>query len=303
MNRSKFALFVALLIHLFIMLIFWVLGNIIPPIKKDNTNKEQKIKVSLKELPKKIIPKIKEIKTSSKTTATPVPMKIAPPMPKGSQLKEIVKKPPIKYEPKPKKQVPKLNPKPVKKVEKQKKVLKKPQTEIKKDVFIPIMKERKKLPEQEAKKEKKTDPVPLNWLYEDQTKFEKPKTKIEKSTRTSSGRNIKELYGSTFGELSQAQQEYILDNQEIMRRITQQILTRQASVSNLRGLNVNKTNVIEFYLHPNGDMTDFKFLAKSGYFILDEITRVTIEYAYSKYPRPKEKTLIRYNVFYNLKSF
>ena len=88
-----------------------------------------------------------------------------------------------------------------------------------------------------------------------------------------------------------------------MRRITQQVLTRQASVSNLRGLNVKKSNVIEFYLHPNGDMSDFKFLHKSGYFILDDITRVTIEYAYSKYPRPKETTLIRYNVFYDLMSY
>ena len=143
----------------------------------------------------------------------------------------------------------------------------------------------------------------MNWLYEDKTKDEKPSVQKELSSATSSGKNIRELYGSKFGELSQAQQEYILDNQEIMRRITQQVLTRQASVSNLSGLNVNKTNVIEFYLWPNGDKTDFKFLSKSGYFILDEITRVTIEYAYSKYPRPKEKTLIRYNVFYNLKHY
>ena len=85
-----------------------------------------------------------------------------------------------------------------------------------------------------------------------------------------------------------------------MRRITQEVLNRQARVSNINNINVNRTNIIEFYLHPNGDMTDFKFLEKSGYFILDDITKATIEYAYSKYPRPTEKTLIRYNVLYNL---
>jgi len=155
----------------------------------------------------------------------------------------------------------------------------------------------------EKKKVKKEEKNSLNWLYEDKTMYETQDTVEKKFSKTAMGKNIQELYGSKFGELTKAQQEYILDNQEIMRRITQQVLTRQARVSNLNGLNVNRSNIIEFYLHPNGDMSDFKFLEKSGYFILDEITRVTIQYAYSKYPRPKEKTLIRYNVFYNLKSY
>ena len=85
-----------------------------------------------------------------------------------------------------------------------------------------------------------------------------------------------------------------------MRRITQEILNRVASVNLTKDLNVNRVNIIEFYLHPNGDMTDFKFLEKSGYYILDKTTQETIEYAYSKYPPVSEKTLIRYNVFYNL---
>ena len=85
-----------------------------------------------------------------------------------------------------------------------------------------------------------------------------------------------------------------------MRRITQEVLTRVAQVNLPRNLNVNKNNVIEFYLHPNGDMTDFRFLSSSGYFILDDTTKETIEYSYSRYPRPTEKTLVRYNVYYHL---
>jgi outer membrane biosynthesis protein TonB len=288
MNRSNFALFVALLVHLLLLLTFWVLGSILPEIKKPLSSEEKRIKVSLKELPKpakKAPPKKKKIIKQPE---------LAPPMVKGSQLKEIVKKPPLKYIPKIKQKTPKLNPKPIKKTKPKKKV-------IEKQKLTPIIKEKKEVIKQKPKKKELQNS--MDWLYEDKAKFEKPKAKIQRSHGSSMGRNIKELYGSTFGELSAAQQEYILDNQEIMRRITQQVLTRQAGVSNLRGLNVNKTNVIEFYLHPNGDMSDFKFLHKSGFFILDEITKVTIEYAYSKYPRPKEKTLIRYNVFYNLNSY
>ena len=98
MNRSYFALFVALLIHLLLMLVFWFLGSIAPDIKKPQKPKENRIKVSLKEMPKKEKKDAGEIEKVVKKEQI-----AAPPMPKGSQLKEIVKpakKPPIKYEPK-----------------------------------------------------------------------------------------------------------------------------------------------------------------------------------------------------------
>ena len=167
---------------------------------------------------------------------------------------------------------------------------------IKEEVSVP--KEEVPVPREEKKEESSMD-----WLLEDKSDEITEVENQNKSSGTSAGRNIKELYGDKFGELSAGQQKYILNNQEIMRRITQGVLNRQARVSNIENINVNRSNVIEFYLHPDGSMSDFKFLDKSGYFILDEITRVTIEYAYAKYPRPTEKTLIRYNVFYNLRRY
>ena len=52
MNRSSFALFVALLIHLLLLALFWVLGTLTPEMKKAPQEKEKKIKISLKEMPK-----------------------------------------------------------------------------------------------------------------------------------------------------------------------------------------------------------------------------------------------------------
>ena len=92
MNRSTFALFVALLIHLLLVLIFWILGVISPDIEKKKKPQENKIKISLKEMPK-------VDKKSGLTKEKVKPSPIAPPMPKGSQLKKIIKQPPIKYEP------------------------------------------------------------------------------------------------------------------------------------------------------------------------------------------------------------
>ncbi|WP_373070864.1 hypothetical protein [Sulfurimonas sp.] len=288
MSRSNFALFVALLIHFIFLLIFWMLGSMEaekPKLQKD----EKKIKISLKELPKKH-------KESGLTKKSVPPPKIAPPMPKGSQLKKIVKQPPVKFKPKQEPVKTALN-KPKPKKQATKPVVKKIEPLPPKKPYIALHDTNTTIVKKEPKKEK--NPL-YSLLSQDHSAQEKKEEKKIVQTGSSIANNIKELYGEEFGKLSQGQQKYILDNQEIMRRITQQVLNRVARVNIPHDLNVNRINVIEFYLHPNGDMTDFKFLRKSDYYILDETTKETIEYAYSRYPRPIEKTLIRYNVYYNL---
>jgi outer membrane biosynthesis protein TonB len=300
-NRSSFALFVALLIHLVLFLLLWIIfSHASTDINKELKKQEKKIKISLKEMP------IKHKKSGLTKKKVPEP-KIAPPMPKGSQLKKIVKPAkaakPVKYEPKKRVKKPKLNKvkkatkkKPSKVKQKQKKIEPIPP----KKPYIPLL---TKKTDQNKTKKLKTKKA-LAWLYEDVAAKE-PQQKSDKSIKDNSSisQNIKELYGEEFGKLTPGQQQYILDNQEIMRRITQQVLIRVARVNIPRDLHVNRHNIVEFKLHPNGDMTDFKFLSKSGYYILDDTTKETIEYAYSRYPRPKETTLIRYNVFYNLAGY
>lgn len=281
MNRSTFALFVALLIHIVILLLFWLLGTLSPELSKPKEH-EKKLKISLKELPKKY----KE-SGLTKEQITPPP-EMAPPMPKGSQLKKIVQQPPVKYEPKKQPKKPKLN------KSKRVKPTSKAKVQTSKKPFIPL------LTNNEPSKPTPKDKNPMAWLNEDKSAQESQKESSKSLDGSNVSSDVKELYGDEFGKLSPGQQKYILDNQEIMRRITQQVLNRVARVNLDRNLNVNRSNVIEFYLHPNGDMSDFRFLSKSGYYTLDDITKETIEYAYSKYPRPTEKTLIRYNVYYNL---
>lgn len=236
------------------------------PEHKKKPVEEKRIRVSLKELP----PKRKKPASMQKKLKTPVK---ARPMPKGKQLKKILKKPTIKY-----------------------KTLKKP---LKPTLNKP---EKTEKPKPKPKKVDTTLIDPMSWLYEDKSETTKPEKQKSYSKMGAGGSlsEMKKLYGSDWNKLTSGQQQYMIDNQEIMRRITQSVLTRVASVNLSKNINVNRVNVIEFYLHPNGDMTDFKFLSKSGFFVLDETTKETIEYAYSRYPRPKEKILIRYNVYYNL---
>ena len=294
MNRYLSALIIALIIHIIFMFFYLLFDDKFSKLKNSEAPKEKKIKISLKEMPKKN-------KTSGIKKEPLKPSPIAPPMPKGSQLKKIVKKPPVKYEPKKVIRKPKLNPQPKKELSKPTPKTK-PLTPIKPYISLVKAQKENNTTKEKVKKEKTTNPL-YALLSQDKSSEEKEVKTVKNSSANNINQNIKELYGDEFGKLSVGQQEYILDNQEIMRRITQEVLTRQASVANLNSINVNKSNVIEFYLHPNGDMSDFKFLDKSGYFVLDDITKATIDFAYSKYPRPKEKTLIRYNVFYNLRRF
>jgi len=290
LNRSSFALFVALLVHLVIFLLLWILLTTVDDdISHALKKQERKIKISLKEMP------IKHKKSGLTKKKIPEP-KIAPPMPKGSQLKKIEKaqKPPVKYKPKKIKKRPTLN-KARKKATPKKEVHKKIKPLPPKKPYIPLKKV-------ETKKEKPKEKVAkeLSWLYEDKSAQETKKKSQSTHNGSNISQDIKELYGEEFGKLTPGQQKYILDNQEIMRRITQQVLNRVARVNIPRDLRVNRYNIVEFKLHPNGDMTDFHFLKKSGYYILDDTTKETIEYAYSRYPHPTETTLIRYNVYYNL---
>lgn len=131
----------------------------------------------------------------------------------------------------------------------------------------------------------------------DSSAQERPKsfTKISDS--------IQRLYGDKFNELSEGEQRYLLDNQEAMRRITQGVLDRYGRSRIPDNIRTNDTNMIEFYLYPNGSISDIHFLKNSQLSILDDTTKEVIELAYAKYPRPEQKTLIRYRVFYNLTGY
>ena len=296
MSRSTAAFIIALMFHLLIILLFLLLGLYSPAPKKVQPPEEHRIKVSLKERPK-----VKN-DAAMKNRAKPTPHKL---MPKGKQLKKIQPKPLIKHTPKPpQKHAPATQvKKPVKAKPTKPKVAPLPPTKP----YIPV----KEKPI--AKEDHNTSSKPVkkesSRIYSFLSKKVDTPQKSDTASSSSAKReskllnNIKEAYGETFGELSPGEQKYILDNQEIMRRITQQVLNRVGRVNINSDLRVNSDNIVEFYLYPNGDISDIVFVKKSNFYILDNTTKETIEYAYSKYPRPEQKTRIRYKVGYYLRGY
>lgn len=275
---SIYALLIAVLVHIIAMLLLAFIEKItpvVPPPPKDEKASETRFKLSLKEQPKSSkealikndIPKITK----------------ARPMPKGEQLTTQTL------------QQLKQTPKPITPIAQPTPPVQEP---------IPIPPEPKKAFERHVAKvvatiEHKPQPKGLYDILSQADPEAKPTSKSSIKVNDS----VKKLYGDKFGELSEGEQKYILDNQEAMRRITQGVLDRYGRSRIPDNLRVDESNTIEFYLHPDGSISDIRYLKNSRFAILDDTTKETIELAYAQYPRPAQKTYIRYRVWYNLTGY
>jgi len=304
MSRNTAALIIAVLFHLLLLLLFWLLNVLISQQAPEPAAQENRIKIALKERP--------EAKRNAAVDNKRPPQKKIPPMPKGKQLEKL----PTRTQPLPTPQEqipvassaagePRQNPAPVKPP--------RPETPVQKTrplppekPYIPFV----KTPEAEQSPDSNATPVPeahrklFAKLSKKQTTAERQSAAAASAKRESRIPNdIREAYGDTFGKLSEGEQKYLLDNQEIMRRLTQAQLDDTGPTMIPNNLRVNDYNVVEFYLHPDGSMTDFRYVRNSGFFLLDEVTKETIESVYWKYPRPEQKTLIRYKFGYFLRGY
>ncbi|GAA9389570.1 energy transducer TonB [Helicobacter pylori] len=197
-------------------------------------------------------------------------------------------KPEPKPEPKPK---PKPKPEPKKPNHKHKALKKVEKVEEKKVVEQKV--EQKKIEEKKPVK-KEFDPNQLSFLPKE---VAPPRQENNKGLDNQTRRDIDELYGEEFGDLGTAEKDFIRNNLRDIGRITQKYLEYPQVAAYL---GQDGTNAVEFYLHPNGDISDLKIIIGSEYKMLDDNTLKTIQIAYKDYPRPKTKTLIRIRVRYYL---
>ncbi|UOR31580.1 energy transducer TonB [Helicobacter pylori] len=203
-----------------------------------------------------------------------------------------------KHEPKPK---PKPRPEPKKPNHKHKALKKVEKVEEKK--VVEEKKEEKKIVEQKVEQKKIEEKKPVKKEFDpNQLSFlpkevAPPRQENNKGLDNQTRRDIDELYGEEFGDLGTAEKDFIRNNLRDIGRITQKYLEYPQVAAYL---GQDGTNAVEFYLHPNGDISDLKIIIGSEYKMLDDNTLKTIQIAYKDYPRPKTKTLIRIRVRYYL---
>lgn len=111
---------------------------------------------------------------------------------------------------------------------------------------------------------------------------------------------INQLYGKAFYAYTKEQQKFIKNNLGEIYRITQNTLWQKGYPDVALRMHVQGTNVVSFYLYPNGDISDLRLKSSIGYRALDENTLEVIKTAYKSYPRPSKKTKIMFYVTYKI---
>ena len=113
-------------------------------------------------------------------------------------------------------------------------------------------------------------------------------------------RMIKQLYGSEFNTYSPTQKKFIRNNLSTIHRITQSTLSRNGYPDIAVRTKQQGTNIVSFYLHPNGDITGLRLKKSLGYEALDKNTLKVIRLAYKDYPLPNQKTRLIFYVRYSI---
>jgi len=113
-------------------------------------------------------------------------------------------------------------------------------------------------------------------------------------------RMIKRLYGKEFDSFTKTQKKYIRNNLSTIHQITQRTLSRNGYPTVAIQTRQQGTNVVSFYLHPNGDISGLRLKKRIGHASLDENTLKVIKLAYKDYPLPNQKTKITFYVQYSM---
>jgi TonB family protein len=111
---------------------------------------------------------------------------------------------------------------------------------------------------------------------------------------------IRKLYGKEYDSFSSTQKEFIRMNLSLIHRITQRTLIRNGYPEVAIRTHQQGTNIVSFYLHPNGDISQLRLKRRIGYSALDSNTLEVIKIAYKDYPLPAKKTKIVFYVTYSI---
>jgi len=118
--------------------------------------------------------------------------------------------------------------------------------------------------------------------------------------RAASTRLINQLYGNEFDSYTSQQKKFLKANLGRIHMLTQRALVRNGYPEVSVRMGQEGVNIVSFYLHPNGNITQLRLEKAIGYTALDENTLRVIRIAYSEYPLPQMRTKIKFYVNYTI---
>jgi len=191
-------------------------------------------------------------------------------------------------------------------VKKEPKKEKKVEKKIKKPI---VQKEQKRINKQRVSKKqtassrvsKSNSPSPLAKSLMGSSRARSIQTKYSrKEVSATTKRIINKLYGKEFNSFGEAQKRFIENNLAMIHSITQRTLSRNGYPEIAARTGQEGVNIVSFYLHPNGNITNLRLEHSMGYEALDQNTLRVIRIAYKDYPLPKKKTKIKFYVEYSI---
>jgi len=313
----------SILLHLLVVLLFWASTENIffaPPAKQ-----EKRMTMDLSHfVPPAPPPKPKAVPVPPQPVVPPVP--IIPPQPKPKEIaqeepepvKKMLEEKKVltakqdvqennvtKSVEKPAKKI--TEKKMVKKVEKkepQKKIVKKEKKVPKKKIVkkVPKQKSKKRVVRKKPRRKQYASPLANSLMGSNQSQSIRP-TPAQRASSAATRRMIRNLYGSEYDGYSPEQKKFIKNNLGIIHSITQMTLVRNGYPEIAARTGQEGTNVVSFYLHPNGNITGLHLDKYMGYEALDRNTLQVIRIAYKDYPLPRKKTKIKFFVQYSISGY
>ncbi|WP_456383244.1 TonB family protein [Hydrogenimonas sp.] len=290
LNRRKlFSLLLSLLIHLLLFSLFFLFAQRAE--KETTSSGAKRVELSLSDF---VTPPPSKPQKAPVPSSRPTPEnRPLPPSPKPQPKTEKAPWPEPVEKPTPKRKEPTLKPKPKPK----------PKPLIAKKPAPSSPSRPKPLPKPIPEKPESAESALAGALgapaMPQAQNLPKPPS-IEQIDNTMSDREFHALYKDEFDHFTPNQKRFIKNNLNRIQAITQHYLTIRGYPPFAAQQRMQGINVVEFHLHPNGDITDLKVIASSGFDILDDNSLDTIRTAYKDYPRPKETTKIRFYIHYRI---
>ena len=292
-----FGFLLSLLLHIGVVIVLLWFMDIAKPKQKSITKHKITLDLNkfqtLPQKPSATLPNIKpQLHKPIPKTPKPMPKKVVKKSkPKKEAKKEIVKKEIVKKsivkksKVEPKKEIPK------------RKITQKETTKPKKVIKSKdIVKQKKIIKPKKIVKKENTKPKITS----------KPKRVSHKSKpiirpKGRDKRLINNLYGSSYSRMSASQRKFIDKNLREIIRISQRTLNYLGYPKEALYMHEQGTNIVEFWLYPNGDISHLRLKRRIGSDSLDRQTIEVIKTAYMYYPKPPVKTKIIIYVGYHLR--
>lgn len=105
--------------------------------------------------------------------------------------------------------------------------------------------------------------------------------------------DINRLYGEAFGDMSKQEQDYVINSYKLNGEVFQYYANRVGYPPIAAHFNQQGAGIVEFYLYPDGSISDIKIVKSSSFSEIDNSIKHIVDLAAKDLKRPPTKVRVR----------